>query len=179
MYLRYLHRVFVSCAGIRNFFLFFILTLSGLFLFSERALLSDVLAGDFPLELFVHILPAVLSNFFLSPDFEYALAHYLLLATLSGMYLTMVVDMFSKKGFISFSSLSVSLAGFFGVTLGITCLSCSILGGYLAFSVLTALSTVGFVGKESLFFLVLGELLLLASILLLVVGVAKISPRRS
>jgi hypothetical protein len=131
--------------------------------------------GAFPLQLFVDILPAVIYNFFFPQYFEYVIIHYLILATLFGMYLTLVIDMFKGGRFVSFSSLSVGVASLFGISLGVTCLSCGIVGGYLVLSVVTALSTAGFVGEESIFFLVLGELLLILSIFLLLYGVAKVS----
>lgn len=143
-----------------------------LFILDSYQLLANVLNGDFPLWLFVSILPTLLLNFLVTSS-PLVLFHRILISILLSVYLTLLTYVFVHKRYFSFSSFSVSIAALFGITLGITCLSCTALAGIILVSTLGSFAVVPFLLHHESLFLIAGELLLLISIGALVVVVRR------
>lgn len=165
MILKILSHAFLNRLGGLSLVLFSLLTFVALFIFAERALIYDVITGTFPLTLFLTILPGIFSNFFFADGGTLA-THYVIISLLFGMYITLLLEIFLRRKYVSLSSLSGSVAGLVGISLGVSCLSCGVLGEILLFSIIGALTSSTFIALESQLFLILGELLLLASVVL-------------
>lgn len=143
-----------------------------LFLAGERALITNVVTGTFPLWLFLSILPTLFVSFFTSSGHLLTM-HYLLTTLLLGVYLLLVHHIFIKERYLSFKSMGAGLAGLLGISLGLSCLSCGALAGLLLISVFGAsAASLAFLHTTSLFFL-LGEALLVIAIALALAAIRR------
>lgn len=160
--------------------LIFVGILSLLFIILERLFILNVVVGDFPLELFIAILPSMLLNF-LFGEGVLMLTHYLFISFLLTTYLVLLTHIFIRMRYLSFSSMTVGIAGLFGITLGVTCLSCGALAGVVLISALGAFTSSSTLLSSSSTFLIIGEMLLILSIVLVTFtinrfsGVAKVT----
>ena len=105
---------------VASFLLLNALIFGGIFIFIERQFLTNVVTGDFPILLFIEILPAFFFNFLTSDNL--LTIHYLIISSLLSVYVMLLWHMFVSMRYISFSSLGISLAGLAGITLGVTCI---------------------------------------------------------
>lgn len=149
----------------------FVIFLFLLFIFTEKLFFLNVIQGNFPLPLFIKILPTLFSNFlFDKPEIS---VHYLVVVTLLAIYVHLLIYVFKNMRYVSVSSMSVGLAGLLGVSLGVSCLSCGAIAGILLVSVLGASSASTLFLLNSPFFLFLGEGLLFLSIILVLYTIKK------
>jgi hypothetical protein len=154
-----------------TFFLLFILAIAVLFLFVERTFLYNVATGGFPLWLWVDILPTMIDQFlFADPILS---IHYLTIALLASAYTALLVRLFVTKRYLSLKSFGMGIAGFFGISLGISCLSCGALAGLAIVSLFGVSAAPAFLLHHSTYFLIVGEVLLAASVGLLGYTVAR------
>ena len=156
---------------VASFLLLNALIFGGIFIFIERQFLTNVVTGDFPILLFIEILPAFFFNFLTSDNL--LTIHYLIISSLLSVYVMLLWHMFVSMRYISFSSLGISLAGLAGITLGVTCISCGAVAGLLLISTLGVLSLPVTLAENTSLFLIGGEFLLILSILLLVFTLRK------
>lgn len=170
--LRTLRTIFDTPWTIRFAGATWVLSFLALFLFVERSFFVNVATGDFPLWLFLKILPTIVIEFALSDLSMFA--HYILIAFLIALYAILIRHMFVTMRYVSIRSLSVSVAGMFGITLGVACLSCSALAGLILASALGALSLPITLVHNSHLFLLVGEGLLVLSIILLLAAIRRI-----
>ncbi len=154
------------------FFVISFLVFLALFFFSESTLLLGVISGAFPFSLFLNILPGILASLF-TAEAGWILVHYIVISLLIGVYVTVLLSLFSqKKNSLSFKSLSTGVFALVGVSLGITCLSCGVIGSIILISLLgTSVSSFLLTTDSTLFFFI-AEILLIVSIFLLI-NVAK------
>ena len=141
-----------------------------LFLFVERGFITNIIAGDFPLWLFSRILPSLAYDFLFS---NIALSiHYTLISILLSIYLLLVVHVF-RNGYVSAASIGTSALGLVGITIGVSCISCGALAGIFLVSALGAFSLPLTLIHSNMIFLVTGEILLSASIGLVLYTIAR------
>ncbi|MEX0918267.1 MAG: hypothetical protein WDZ93_03885 [Candidatus Paceibacterota bacterium] len=171
--LRTLNTILHSPGTLRFMCVLWVISFLTLFVFVERSFFINVFTGDFPLWLFLKILPTIFSEFATS-DIT-MLLHYLTISLLLALYLTILRYMFVTMHFISLRSIGISVAGVFGITLGVACLSCGALAGLLLISALGALSLPLTLLHNSTLFLLAGEGLLVLGIILILATVRNLT----
>ena len=148
--------------GVVSLILSSFISLFVLFLFTERMFFSSALSTTFPLDLFIQLLPQIFYTFLFGKGVV-LLLHYIFTSLLLGVYVTLILYIFVRKRYFSFTSFSTSLLGLVGITFGISCLSCGALAGFILLSMFGTGSAL-FLLHNNFVFLIVGEALLLLSI---------------
>lgn len=168
------HTVLFSSRGIRALIFWFLLTFLFIFIVAEIDLVTDVLSGTFPVDVFLTIVPSIFYSFLVSSGLSY-IAHIVFICILVAIYITTLFFIFFDKKVVPLSSIPTSVFGLIGITVGSVCVAC---GGTI---VLLLFSGLGFAASSTLFYvldsqiiLFVTEALLMVSILLLFVFIQKI-----
>lgn len=134
-----------------------------LFVLSEWVLLSSAIVATMSLGTIVTLMSTVAFDF-INPQSNVLFWYYASSSVLITVYLRVVVALFAAKGMVSLSSVTLSTLGMMGVSVGVFCISCGVIGGYILLSIITAITAGVFLGHEQQFLLGFGNFLLLASI---------------
>jgi hypothetical protein len=149
--------------GLSRVFLLWLVVVGFLFTLSEWSLLSSmVLSGMSPVAMLN--LWATISMDFISPYSNVLFWYYATSSVLITWYLRVLYVLLSQKRTVSFSSISLSTLGVMGVSVGVFCISCGVIGGYVLLSVITVVTAGVFLGYEQQFLFGIGNLLLVVSI---------------
>jgi len=153
------------------FLLSLVLTTGVLLLILQWSFLTDLYRGDITPVFYIQLLPdiviSVIQHISTALLFLYAIN-----IVLFSIYLTFFYYIFIYKKFFSISTLSTNVASIFGISLGISCISCGAIAGTILVSIFgsTASSVLLF---QSGIFLAIGELLLILSIILSLITIRK------
>ena len=175
--LQILSKVFLNRQGITYFVATFIFALTALFIFTERLFFLNVFIGNFPLHLFLSIIPDIFNNFLFGKGYIIFL-HYILIAILFSIYATLILYIFLQKKYFSLSSFSISIAGIVGISFGISCISCGALAGLLLLSMAGSFTSTALVIQNNGLFLFFGEGLLLMSIVLALLSIKRFTSNK-
>lgn len=146
------------------------------FVFSEIQIFIAVLTGDFPPSLFLTILPQLL-NAFLFESGNLRLLNYLLTASLFAIYLTLLFKIYTQKKYLSFLSIPSSLLSLIGISFGITCLSCGVVGGLFLLSLLGFGSSTFLLSIDTSLFTLVSQIMMFVSIVIALFTLKKL-PRK-
>lgn len=171
-YLVNLYNVFSSPGSQISLLMAFVFFLFLFFVLSEIDFFGKLLDPSFNLHLFISLLPAVFTSFLLGGGYV-IFAHYLFIAFLLAIYVCLFYVAFFTKKIFSFKSLTSSVASFFGLAIGVTCISCGAIAGVALMSVFGALGATVITQLDSLIFLFLGEIGLAISIYLLLKALSR------
>lgn len=151
----------------------FLVLLVLVFLVGERAFVAHVITGNFPLWLFLSILPTLFVSFFIGNGYVLTI-HYLVISLLLSIYIVLVRHIFIERRFISFKSMTVGLTGLVGISLGLSCLSCGALAGLFLASLFGASAAGATLFHNTALFLIFGEALLIVAIGLVLAALGKL-----
>lgn len=153
---RLLNKLYIALAAVCIFFIFY--------LFSESSFISSVLEGEMEVGLFLQLLPHLFSDYLFS---SWALfIHHVGSAFGLGLLLNVYATLYIKFKILSFRSISTSLLGLLGISLGTVCLACSAFGIYALFSLTLASVALPLAATSGTELLIVGDLLLLVSIII-------------
>lgn len=137
------------------------LILGLILIIAEFSFLYSVLSTDMPPSLLWELLVA-----FMQGDTIYPRGHFLLIALLGGVYLTIIRYLIKHIKHVSSRSIVTSVLGYAGVSIGLSCIGCGAAYVVLLLSLFGASGSLVLITSAQPYLLLAGELALLASIIL-------------
>lgn len=166
--------VFSERSTLARLFTTFACAMLALFILGQLEFLSEVVRGNFPVDLFIEIFPSLLIGFFGKSGIE-MLVHYFAISLLFGIYVTLLLHIFRTRRYLSFSSMTVSIAALVGVSIGVTCISCGAIVGIMLASLVGAAVSTSLIAIDQQVYLIAGELLLILSIYLVLLALKRVA----
>lgn len=145
------------------------------FIFSEIQLFIAVLNGDFPVSLLATILPQLFQAFIFESGYVKVL-NYLVTSLLFAVYLTLLFKIYTNKYF-SFLSIPTSILSLLGIGLGISCLSCGVVGGLLLLSLVGLGSSTFLLSIDTQLYILMSQVMMVISITIALLTLKKL-PRK-
>ena len=142
-------------------FVFTGLILGLILIIAELSFIYSVLSTDMPTSLLWELMMA-----FMQGDTIYPRGHFLLIALLGGVYLTVIRYLVTHIKKISSRSIVTSVLGYAGVSIGLSCIGCGAAYIVLLLSLFGASGSLVLIASAQPYLLLAGELALLASIIL-------------
>ena len=169
-----INSVLLNRSGFSWWLMYATISLFGLFWLSETYFFSQALNGSYSLSLFVRLLPDVFGDFLLQ-DGLLMTFHYIIIAGLFGVYLRLITYALFVKKYFSIKSFTTSIVSLFGITLGVTCLSCGALAAVLVVTFFGVGAGVALISVGNAWFFLISELLLVVSIVLALKTIERFS----
>jgi hypothetical protein len=114
----------------------FIVLIVVLLLITNATLIISVAEGHLPFLYLISVTPLLIADFFTAEDF--LTLHYILFSLLASFYYVTMRAILISKSFPDTKSFVLGALGVVGISIGVSCISCGLLAGYLLLSTSSA-----------------------------------------